>query len=442
MKRVLIITYYWPPQGGSGVQRWVKFSKYLPSFGWQPVVYTPENPEFTAVDKTLEAEIPPEAEIIKRHITEPYGIYNLLTGKKSSVSGDSGGSEVNPINSQKKSLSKRISIFIRGNLFIPDPRVMWVRPSVRFLKEYLKEHPVDAIVTTGPPQSMHLIGLKLSESTGIPWLADFRDAWTKMFYFKHLNLTKLADRKHHRLEKEVLDKATRVVSVSPFEQKDFQSLTSNKVYLVTNGFDESDYSKDFERDENFNVTLTGLFSSDGNPTVLWKVLSEKCSADEEFRKSLRIRLVGKTDKAILDSIEDAGLGGNLKYFGYRSHDIAVMEQKNATFLLLCLRKEPEFRAALPGKLFEYLASRRPILGIGQTDGAMAQIVRDTSSGVVYEWDEEDKIRSWVDLCWEKFKNDELGDNVSDISAYTRKGITARIAALLDEMTNKKNEDDK
>ena len=174
-KRVLIITYYWPPSGGSGVQRWVKFAKYLPSEGWQPVIYTPENPELTAIDKTLSAEIPPEVEVIRRPIFEPYGIYRKLMGKGAptdikkvldgagtasgpAVAAASGG-EVTPIRSGSKTWKQRLSLWVRGNVFVPDPRVGWVRPSVRFLKKYLKEHPVDAIVTTGPPHSMHLIVL-------------------------------------------------------------------------------------------------------------------------------------------------------------------------------------------------------------------------------------------------------------------------------------------
>ena len=441
MKRVLIISYYWPPSGGSGVQRWVKFAKYLPKEGWQPVIYTPENPELTAVDKTLSSEIPPEAEIIKRHITEPYGIYRKLMGKGSSTdlktltSARSSSDEVNPINGGMKSWKQKLSLFIRGNFFIPDPRILWLHPSVRFLKEYLKGHPVDAIVTTGPPQSMHLIGLKLSKATGLPWIADFRDPWTKMFYFKHLGLTRRSEEKHHQLEKEVLDGATRIIAVSPMVQKDFQAMTSTPVELITNGFDEEDFNREFELDEYFNITHTGLFASDGNPETLWKVLADKCSSDEEFKRSLRIRLVGKTDKEIIDSIVSAGLGQNLKDFGYQSHEVAVKEQLNASVLILPLRKEPEYEAVLPGKLFEYLASRRPILGIGQTEGAMAKVVRETGSGVVYNWDEEKKIKAWIDLCWDEFKNDELKDNMSDISKYSRRKLTKRLASLLNELTH-------
>lgn len=440
MKRVLIITYYWPPSGGSGVQRWVKFAKYLPKEGWQPVIYTPENPELTTIDKTLAAEIPPEAEVVKTHIFEPYGIYRKLMGKGSSTdlkaltSAGSDGNEVNPVNGGKKSWKQKLSLYIRGNFFIPDPRIMWVRPSVKFLKSYLKKHPVDAIVSTGPPQSMHLIGLELSKATGLPWLADFRDPWTKIFYFKHLELTHRSEAKHQALEKKVVDGATRVIAVSPMVKKDFEAITSTPVELITNGFDEEDFNVPFEADEYFNITHTGLFASDGDPEILWKVLAAKCQEDKEFQKLLRIRLVGKTDQEIVNSIETAGLGPNLVNLGYQSHEVAVREQRNASVLILPLRKEPEYEAVLPGKLFEYLASRRPILGIGQTDGAMAQVVRNTGSGIVYDWNEEQKIRRWVDFSWEEFKNHELLDNATDISMYSRRRLTKRLVSLLEEIT--------
>ncbi|MGN0202217.1 MAG: glycosyltransferase [Candidatus Cryptobacteroides sp.] len=445
MKRVLVITYYWPPSGGSGVQRWVKFAKYLPSEGWQPVIYTPENPELTAVDRTLGSEVPPEAEIVRTRIHEPYNAYRRIMGKNSSTDlktlTDAGasGDEVNPINGRKKSWKQKISLFIRGNVFIPDPRVMWVGPSVRFLRKYLEKHPVDAIVTTGPPQSMHLIGLKLSRATGLPWVADFRDPWTGIFYFKHLGLTPRAAKKHRELEQQVLDGATRIVAVSPFVKEDFEKATSTPVELVTNGFDESDFREDAEPSGYFDITHTGLFASDGNPEILWKVLADKCSAEPAFKDSLRLRLVGKTDKAVLDSIREAGLEGNLVDLGYRDHKTAVSEQRNASLLILPLRREPEYRSVLPGKLFEYLASRRPVLGIGQPDGAMAQIISRTGSGVVYDWDQERKIRSYIDFCWEEFTEGELQDNSSDISEYTRRGLTHRYASLLEEITSDKKQ---
>ena len=434
MKRVLIITYYWPPTGGSGVQRWVKFAKYLPSEGWQPVIYTPENPEQLAVDHSLEAEIPEDTEIIKTHVTEPYELYKRFL-KRSGHSKEA--VEVNPVNAQNKSLAQKAAMWIRGNLFRPDPRCLWIRPSVRFLKKYLEEHPVDLIVSTGPPQSMHLIGRRLAEETGLPWIADFRDPWTKIFYFKHLAMTKATERWHHRMEKKVLDDATAVVAVSPLVQQEFQAMTQTPVELITNGYDECDFPDERNTaaaggpDKDFTVTHTGLFAADGNPTVLWEVLAEKCADDADFRSKLKIKLIGKTDEQIIKAIDNAGLKENLTDLGYQPHNIAVEEQRQASLLILPLRKEPEYRAVLPGKLFEYLASCRPIFGIGQTDGAMSMILNQTKIGVVLDWNDKEGIRNHIDNCWTRHLEGRLETDSADISGFTRRSLTRQMAKLFD-----------
>ena len=439
MKRVLIISYYWPPTGGSGVQRWVKFAKYLPAEGWQPVIYTPENPEQLAVDASLEAEVPAEAEVIRRRIVEPYEMYKKLLRK----SGHSKEAvEVNPVNAQNKSFLQKVAMWIRGNFFLPDPRCLWIRPSVKFLKEYLKEHPVDLIVSTGPPQSMHLIGRLLAKETGLPWIADFRDPWTKIFYFKHLQMTRTTVKWHKKMEKKVLDDATVVVAVSPLVQQEFQAMTQTPVELITNGFDECDFTatKNTEAnggpDREFVITHTGLFAADGNPTVLWDVLAEKCSKDESFKKLMKIKLVGKTDEQILKSIEDAGLSGNLEDMGYQPHAVAVEQQRKASLLILPLRKEPEYKAVLPGKLFEYLASWRPVLGIGQTDGAMSMILNNTKTGLVLNWDDKMSIEKYIDICWKDHLNGRLSVEDADISQFTRRNLTRRMAQLFDKLTEK------
>ena len=444
MKRLLIITYYWPPTGGSGVQRWVKFSKYLPEHGWQPVVYTPENPEQLARDESLLADIPACAEIIKTHITEPYEIYRRLTGGKA-------GQEVNPVNAQKKSWKQRLSLWIRGNCFIPDPRIGWVRPSVRFLKKYLREHPVDAVVTTGPPQSVHLIGLGLKKALGLHWIADFRDPWTEMFYYKHLGLSRAADRRHRRLEQAVLDGADTVISVSPPVAADFQAKTKTPVVLITNGFDEDDFAPAGDgqaeqelvfrqtcpennsgppvwktpspagKDGSFRLVHTGLFAADGNPLNLWDALAGRCKADPAFRERLQIRLAGKVDRAITDAIRERDLGANLVELGYLPHDETVREQRAADILLLPLRQEPEYAKVLPGKIFEYLAARRPVLGIGQEDGAAAQVLRDAGAGEMFDWDKSDELLAFLDAPHPA---------TAGLEKYTRRALTAQLIQIL------------
>ena len=438
MKRVLIISYYWPPTGGSGVQRWVKFAKYLPEEGWQPVIYTPENPEQLAKDTSLEAEVPEETEVIKTHIIEPYELYKKVLRK----SGHSKEAvEVNPVNAQHKSLPQKAAMWVRGNLFRPDPRCLWIRPSVRFLKKYLAEHPVDLIVSTGPPQSMHLIGLRLARETGLPWIADFRDPWTRIFYFKHLQMTKATERWHEKMEKKVLDEASAVVAVSPLVQQEFQAMTDTPVELITNGFDECDFegSECTEAyggpEKNFTITHTGLFAADGNPTVLWDVLSEKCAKDEQFRKLLKIKLIGKNDEQIIKALEDRGLKDMLEDMGYQPHSAAVQEQRTASVLILPLRKEPEYKAVLPGKLFEYLASFRPVLGIGQTDGAMAMILNETKTGKVIDWEDKEGISEYIEKCWKMHLEGRLTTEGADLSHFTRRSITRRMVQLFERLAS-------
>ena len=436
MKRVLVISYYWPPTGGSGVQRWVKFAKYLPAEGWQPVIYTPENPEQLAVDTSLESEVPQEAEIVKTHIIEPYELYRKFL-KKSGHAQEA--VEVNPVNAQNKSFLQKAAMWVRGNFFRPDPRCLWIRPSVRFLKNYLKEHPVDLIVSTGPPQSMHMIGRRLALETGLPWVADFRDPWTKIFYFKHLSMTRATKRWHKKMEKKVLDDASVVVAVSPLVQQEFQAMTQTPVELITNGFDECDFPSgryveaDGGPDKDFVITHTGLFAADGNPTMLWKVLADKCRTNEEFAKALRIKLVGKTDKQIVESIDAAGLTSTLIDMGYQPHAEAIEQQRRASLLILPLRKEPEYKAVLPGKLFEYLASWRPVLGIGQTDGAMSMILNSTKTGLVLDWEDESSISRFIELCWHNHLAGKLTVEDADISQFTRRNLTRRMAELFDRL---------
>ncbi|MCQ2155781.1 MAG: glycosyltransferase [Bacteroidales bacterium] len=436
MRRVLIISYYWPPTGGSGVQRWVKFCKHLPSLGWQSVVYTPENPEQLAVDESLLKDIPESVEVIRTPIREPYEVYRKLSGAKGGKQ-----SEVTPLNSGRKSWKKKLAVWVRGNLFIPDPRVSWVRPSVKYLRKYLEDNPVDVIITTGPPQSMHLIGRKLMRSIRksapqTKWVADFRDPWTEMFYFKHLGLWPLAKCIHRRMEQSVLDEADAVISVTPLVRKDFELKTKTPVWLITNGFDEDDFKvaeRGCARSDRFTIVHTGLFAADGNPIALWTALRRLCDADDAFAEKLEIRLAGKVDREITDAIEAAGLADRLTNLGYLPHDGTVVEQRSASALILPLRQEPEYRKVLPGKIFEYLAARRPVLGIGQEDGAAANVLESTRSGVMFDWNESGRMEEFLLARWDEFRSGGEKQIDSDISAYSRRALTESLVSKLETL---------
>ncbi len=410
MKRVLIITYYWPPTGGVGVQRWLKMTKYLPSLGWQPVIYTPSNPERALIDESLAKDIPPQAEILTHKILEPYSIFRAFMGKKNSGT-SVGSTAVNPINGVGgKSLKMRLALWIRANLFIPDPRVVWKRPSVKFLLEYLKEHPVDAIVSTGPPQSMHLIAQEVHRRTGIRWVADFRDPWTKMFYFKHLPLTDRNYFRHKHMERQVLLDADEVVTVTPVVQKEMQHIIkggapAGKVHLIENGFDEDDFAREVPLDEEFTILHTGLFSAEGNPLKLWKMLKRMCLMDERFSRLMRLELIGKCDGDIIASIEEAGLKDNLVVRGFRPHSEVNDRQKAARLLILPLRTEPEYAGTLTGKFYEYIAARRPIMAFGPHGSVLDKALTDSDTGRIFDWNEEEPVEAYLLIMYIKYLED-------------------------------------
>lgn len=424
---MLVIAYYWPPSGGSGVQRWVKFCKYLPAEGWTPVVFAPENADYPSLDPTIGADLPQDLELIRGRIWEPYAAYRKLTGAKST--------EVTEISSGKKSFKQKLSLWIRANLFVPDPRVGWVRPSVKTLKNYLREHPVDVIVTTGPPHSVHLIGRKLHKALGIPWVPDFRDPWSRMYYLKYLPMTPATWRLLRRQEQAVLDECSTVLACTPLVQEEFRAQTRTPVACITNGYDEEDFAGPApEPDGLFNLTHTGLFAADGNPVALWQVLGKMAAEDPAFRQALRIRLAGKVDRDVLQSMEDNGLKDNIIALGYCSHPRAVREQRAASVLLLPLRNDPQYRPILPGKLFEYLAARRPILGIGQTDGAMARVIGEAHAGVTLDWADASALEAFLREAWKQHCSGGVPATAGDIGPYSRRATAHALAQLLETLT--------
>lgn len=373
MKRVLLITYYWPPNGGVGGQRWLKMSKYLPQHGWTPVVYTPSNPEMAAVDEDLLHDVAPETEVIKRPITEPFSLYKRFTGRakherlQTAFLKEEGRAQDN--------WKERLALWVRSNLFVPDARVWWVRPSVRYLTAYLREHPVDAVVTTGPPHSTHLIGLALKKRLGLRWIADFRDPWTGIDYYDQLSLTRWADRRHKRLEHTVLANADRVITVSWRWAEELRSLGAKQVSVITNGYDPADIPAGHVHvDERYSLVHAGSLSPTRDQPGLWRLLAQLCRTDPVFRERFTLRLIGPVDAGVVASMRDAGLGDHIQRVGRLSRADTMQEIMRARVLLLPINNTANQHGILPTKLYEYLSTGRPILAVGPSDGDVARVL--------------------------------------------------------------------
>ena len=431
MKRVLIITYYWPPSGGSGVQRWLKMSKYLPEYGWQPVIYTTKDAEYPITDPSLEKDVPTDMEIIRQPIFEPYNLYKKFLGIKQDETVKIGFIEEKE---KKKGWKENLSLWIRGNLFIPDARCCWVRPSVKYLKEYLKAHPVDAIISTGPPHSMHLIAMKLKEALGIPWIADFRDPWTEIDYYDDLHLTRWADRKHHRLEREVLTQADKVVTVAPDGARRLGRLGNRNVRTIYNGFDRDDDPKiTITPSEKFSITYLGMLSKIQNPEKLWKALGELVKENESFAKDLQINITGQIDNSVVQSIEAQGLSEHVNCSSYIPHSEVSTVHHSSTLLLLLLMpdSEPRAKGLITGKLFEYMASGRPILCIGPEDGDAARILKETSAGQTVSFGDKEKMKAAIEDLYQKYLDHNLPDNTNEaVERYSRKALAGNYVRLL------------
>lgn len=431
-KKVLIITYYWPPSGGSSVLRWLKFAKYLHEFGWNATVYTPKNPEPQAIDESLIADIPESVKVIRKKIREPYTLFKRLLRKPKGKSLATAFIS----DSNKKSMLNDISVWIRGNFFIPDARKYWIKPSVRYLTNYLNRHPHNVLVSTGPPHSMHMIAKGLKSRTGIPWLADFRDPWTNIDYYSQLKLTRLADRKHHRLEAQVLKKADTIVTVSPTMTKEFGETGATSVHTITNGFDTTPgFTEVPKENKHFTLLHVGSMPESRNPQVLWKVLGKITEEDPEFRKKLKIELIGNVDCTILQSIEKTGLTDSLVKLDHMPNREVLLKMAQASVLLLVINNTQNATGILTNKFFEYLSTKQPIIGIGPPKGDAAKILEDTGAGRMLDYQDEKGIEDYIRSIITDFEKGMLSVDVKNIDNFSRRNLTASLVQILDSLVS-------
>jgi glycosyltransferase involved in cell wall biosynthesis len=423
-KKVLIITYYWPPAGGPGVQRWLKFVKYLPEYDIDPVVYCPENPNYPIIDESLVNEIPNNITILKQPINEPYGLASIFS-KGSSKKISSG---VIP-KAKKQSFIEKTMLYVRGNFFIPDARKNWVKPSVEFLSNYIKEHQIETIITTGPPHSLHLIGLQLKASLGVKWFADFRDPWTTIGYHKDLKLTESSKAKHLSLEQKVLNTADQIIVTSNHTKNEFQTKTKQPITVITNGYDSHNVRVE-GKDEKFTLSHIGSLLSERNPVVLWEALSELIKENKAFSEVFRLQLVGVVSNDVIESINKNGLKNYVDVVGYVSHDDALKFQMKSQLLLLIEIDSEDTKAIIAGKVFEYLISETPILAMGPKDADVEKIITSTNTGTYFSYNQKAELKLQLLTYFEAFQNNTLKVNAIGLQPYSRRALTEKLAKLI------------
>ena len=423
MKRALVITYYWPPAGGPGVQRWLKFVTYFKDFGIEPVVFIPDNPHYPLQDKSIVSEIPEGIEIIRFPIKEPYGFAKIFSKKKTKQVSSG------IITNKNQSVLEKLLLWIRGNFFIPDARIGWVKPAVGFLKEYLAKNDMDIVISSGPPHSLHLIGMALKEKLGIKWVADFRDPWTTIHYHQSLRLNKRAQKKHLKLESKVLNNSDLVVVTSARTKKEFQNITSVPIEVISNGYDILEKIEP-NLDAQFSIAHIGSLLTNRNPELLWEILSELKDENKVFSKNLLIKLVGAVSEDVLESLAVFGLTENYKTLGYVSHQEAIQIQHDAQVLLLVEIDSPETKSIIPGKLFEYVAANRPILAIGPEGSDVEGIIKETNTGVYFKYTDKEKLKQQLQLYYEAFLKANLNVNSKNIEKYSRSALTKSLSTIL------------
>jgi glycosyltransferase involved in cell wall biosynthesis len=431
-KRVLIISYYWPPSAGGGVQRWLKMSKYLPEYGWQPVVLTPENPDFELKDESLFKDVSTESEILKIPIWEPFGLYRKLMGEKAIQ-------KQGVVDTKNTSFLGKVSRWIRGNWFIPDPRIFWVRPAVNYLTKYLAKHPVDVIITTGPPHSMHLIGMEVKRRLKVKWIADFRDPWSDWDVLPQLNLNKKSWATHRKLEHKVMYNADIVLTVTKnLATKLAATGGIAKVEVITNGFDKDDFEEiKSGSPSKFRIAHVGLLNDGRNPKMLWKVLNELCAENEDFNEHLEVVLAGTIEQSVNSSIQEfEQLQPKVFIPDYMAHSKVLKLYQQSAVLLLLVNNTSNSSWILPGKLFEYFSAKRPILAIGKLDSEANDVLQECGYDSFLTYEDKSDLKHRLNALFNQYKNDSVQIDHELINRYNRKKLAGELAILLNELDSK------
>ena len=425
MKKVLIITYYWPPSGGAGVQRWLKFAKYLPEYGWQPVILTvdPLYASYPQRDESLTAEIDPKCMVYTTKSFELYNVYKLISGKKEVPYGGFA-------NESKEGVLQKASKFLRGNFLLPDPRKGWNKYALKKASELIRQFNIDTVVTTSPPHSTQLIGLKLKQKFNIQWVADLRDPWTDIYYYNQFKHTALARAIDLQYERKVVENADLIVTVSEDVKRIFAGKSSlpiaSKTVVIPNGFDEDDFQlKHVPVEPKKVITYSGTIS-EAYPVDCF--LEALCSLEEELKSQILIRFVGKVPLSVVQKFRDTHL--EIELVGYVDHPKSIEYLFRSDLLLLIIPEVKNNHGILTGKFFEYLASQKPILAIGPTEGDLAKIIVETNCGQLFDYQDSDGMSRFI---LASLNNTVSAPSVRQTaSQYSRKELTRKIAQLLND----------
>ncbi len=433
MIRLLVVAYYFPPSGGAGVQRVLKWVKYFREVGVEATVLTVEAGAYPKHDATLGREVPPDVPVHRTRALDPYGAYARLTGR----SRQQAVAETTGHVAASGEWTERLAQAVRANLFVPDARLGWVPFAVGRGLRLLRDEPFDAVLTSGPPHSVHLTGLALHRLTGTPWLADFRDPWTDISYYDELPRTAWARALDGWLERTVLETATRVVTISEAGRALLHGKTTRPAHdfaVVENGFDPADFGGDpAVPDDRFVLAYVGSLYGSRSPEALWQALA-RLRAEGRIPK-LRLRLVGRIGDEVQAALRSHGLDAVTETVGYLPHDQAVREMQRATALLLTIEPYGHEHGTTTGKLYEYLAAGRPVVGAGPTGGEAADLLRHTGAGRMTDRADADGFAAHLGALYDAWARGVMpGGAAPDAAApYSRRTQAAEVAALLAEM---------
>lgn len=436
MKNLLIVTYYFPPSGGPGVQRVLKHIKYLPEFGWNPIVLTVENGEYQAIDLSLLNEIPEGTIIHKSRIFEPYDIYRKFTGRKKGEPLD-----VNNIkkDNHKSPLVDRIAELIRATLFIPDARIGWFFSAKKEARKILDKYKIDAIYSSSPPYTCSVIANSLQKETKLPWVAGFRDPWTGFLTTpKRWFLPASIDR---MMEHSTFKNATAVEAAWEGIIKDvfgkYDDLDSSKFHHIPNGYDSSDFPDvKFTRNEKFTLTYTGSLYGRRNPKSLFEAIETLIHTGKIDKEKLKLVFVGRFGDEVVEMFEKASFKECIETVGYVTHKESIGYLLKSDALLLIVDEAKESEEIVPGKVYEYLGTKRPLFAIAPNNSAIAKLILETEAGLIAHQSEIEKIADNLLSYYNAWENETspINPNIEEIEQYERRNASKKLAEILDEIT--------